>query len=450
MSSREELNALSLDGATAVSRLHALDVKLAKDRAAGFLPPSTGEVNNHIHTVYSFSPYTPSEAVYGAWRAGLEAVGIVDHESVAGCQEMLQAGQLLGLGITTGCELRVSAKGTALEGRRINNPDSDGLFYMVIHGIPHQHREEVEAFLAPIRESRNDRMREQTQTLNAILEDAGCPALDFHEDVMAVSLTQEGGSITERHILYALSQVFTETFGRGTALMDALENSLGLPVSTTVAERLQDESNPHYLYDLLGLFKGALVPRFFRQPDEKECPPVTQATALAEHIGAIATYAYLGDVGESPTGDKKAEHYEDAWLEELFALLPQLGFRGLSYMPPRNTREQLERVKNLCTQHGLMEISGVDINSSRQEFRCPQVTQPEFAHLNDRTWALIAHEQFASHGGWGLFDSTSPMAQAPLEIRLDVYARMGRRMNPQDPMSIIEAARKEGLWTESH
>jgi hypothetical protein len=76
------------------------------------------------------------------------------------------------------------------------------------------------------------------------------------------------------------------------------------------------------------------------------------------------------------------------------------------------------------------------------------VTLPEFAHLNDRTWSLIAHEHLASRGGPGLFDPSSPMADAPLDIRLDVYARMGRRMDAFKPETIIDLARKEGLWTK--
>ena len=74
-------------------------------------------------------------------------------------------------------------------------------------------------------------------------------------------------------------------------------------------------------------------------------------------------------------------------------------------MPPRNSITQLERVKKLCAKYDLMEISGVDINSSRQSFRCPEVTLPAFSHLNDRTWALIAHEHLSSRSrGLGIFD----------------------------------------------
>lgn len=39
----------------------------------------TDEVNNHVHTIYYFSPYSPSMAAYLAWKAGLQAVRIMYH-----------------------------------------------------------------------------------------------------------------------------------------------------------------------------------------------------------------------------------------------------------------------------------------------------------------------------------------------------------------------------------
>ena len=443
MSTKAELEALALEGKDAPARLASLEEKLSRDRAAGFIPPKTDEVNNHIHTIYSFSPYSPAEAAYGAWRAGLEAVGIVDHESVSGCEEMREAGKRIGIAVTSGCELRVDAAGTPLEGRRINNPDSPGLFYMVIHGIPRQALGRLDAYLTKIRASRNVRMRRQVNTLNDILLAADLPELEFDRDVVPISRSIEGGSITERHILYALALKMEETYGRGRPLINCIKSSLGLAVPSGIEGRLTDGGNPHFLYDLLGLLKESLVPQFYLQPNSAECPPVSDVIALAERVGGIACYCYLGKSGNSPLG-------EDDWLDILFDALPELGFQALAYMPPRNTKEQLERVKRKCREKEMMEISGVDINSSRQMFRCPEVAAPEFIHLHDRTWALIAHENFTSNGGFGLFDPASPLAGTPLGNRLDVYARMGRRMNPFQPETIVDEARKEGLWTVSH
>ena len=39
------------------------------------MPAFTGEINNHIHTIYSFSHYTPAMAALKARESGLEAEG---------------------------------------------------------------------------------------------------------------------------------------------------------------------------------------------------------------------------------------------------------------------------------------------------------------------------------------------------------------------------------------
>jgi hypothetical protein len=50
------------------------------------------------------------------------------------------------------------------------------------------------------------------------------------------------------------------------------------------------------------------------------------------------------------------------------------------------------RLRGLCSQYGFMEISGVDINSPRQVFNCPELLDEDFANLVDTTWQLAKHE----------------------------------------------------------
>jgi hypothetical protein len=173
--------------------------------------------------------------------------------------------------------------------------------------------------------------------------------------------------------------------------------------------------------------------KIFLQPDETECVPVSLVVRLAEEVGGIATYAYLGDVTDSPTGDKKAERFEDAYLDELMVEAKRLGFRAIAYMPPRNTASQLRRVQALCRDHGFMEISGVDINSPRQSFNCPELLQPEFSHLIDATWALIAHEKLVdADPRLGMFAPGNPLREASLQERIASYARVGRALRPSN------------------
>ncbi len=399
----------------------------------------TDEVNNHVHTIYSFSPYTPTLAAVKAAQAGLQAVGIMDHDSVSGCAEMLEACKAIGIASTAGFEMRVDMTGTAVEGRKTNNPDTLNNSYMAAHGIPATQFQAAREFLRPMNEARILRDREQVARLNEIIAGLGLKPLDFDRDVAGLSQAASGGSITERHILCALSLRLIETFGRGAALIRFVKEKLDTPIPPKLEKVLLDEANPHYVYDLLGLFKSSLVPRFFVQPGRRECISILDAVRFVNGIGAIPAYAYLGDVGESPTGDKKAEKFEDDYLDQLVPELKRIGFKAITYMPPRNTLEQLVRLQRLCAANELMEISGVDINSSRQEFSCPIIMTPPFRHLTEATWALIAHEKLATaNPDYALFSARNPLAGLPLNERIRRYARVGARIDSRTPERAIE------------
>jgi hypothetical protein len=92
-----------------------------------------------------------------------------------------------------------------------------------------------------------------------------------------------------------------------------------------------------------------------------------------------------------------------------------------------------------------MEISGVDINSSRQGFSCPEVLAPSMSRLIGTTWALVAHEKLSGlDRGLGLFSPRSPLATLPLADRIDRYAEVGRSLdprNPEDPATLSRLVR---------
>jgi hypothetical protein len=90
-----------------------------------------------------------------------------------------------------------------------------------------------------------------------------------------------------------------------------------------------------------------------------------------------------------------------------------------------------------------MEISGVDINSSRQSFNSPEVLAPPFRHLVDTTWALIAHERLSSADKrFGLFSTDNPLATEDLSVRLAAYAKAGRSLDLRHPESCFSIMSK--------
>lgn len=374
-----------LNAPTKAERLANLAALLPETKFPETVP---AYINNHIHTTYSFSPYSPTAAVYAARMEGLCTAGIIDHDSISGAREFLEAAALLSLPVTIGMECRVSMEGTRLEGRRTNNPDQVGVSYMTIQSVPHDKIETLTEFFRPYREARHVRNRKMVENINALLPEL---RLDYDRDVLPLSMAAEGGGVTERHLMYALAKKLTARAGRGVAVVEKLE-ALGLSLSEKQRAQMLDTAYPFYEYDLLGILKGAFVPKIYVDADE-ECPRLPEMVALCRSIDAYLCYAYLGDVGDSVTGDKKAQKFEDDYLDDVFECLKEEGVRAVTYMPTRNTMEQLTRLRDLCRQYGMFEISGEDINSPRQSFVIRAMENPMFQNLIDATWKLIEHEK---------------------------------------------------------
>lgn len=380
-----------------LSVLQKLNAETAEERLANlreavktaqFPPMNPAYINNHIHTTYSFSPYSPSAAVYAARMEGLCTAGIIDHDSIAGAREFLQAAEIVGIPVTVGMECRVSMDGTRLEGRRTNNPDQVGVSYMTIQSVPHDKIEEMNAFFAPYRAARAERNRKMVARINDLL---GGIDLDYDRDVLPLTTAGEGGGVTERHLMYALALKMIGKVGKGQALADYLRQ-IGVSLSEKQVAQLLDTDYAFYAYDVLGILKSAFVPKVYIDAAD-ECPNVREVVALCERMDALLCYAYLGDVGNSVTGDKKAQKFEDDYLDDVILCLKEIGVRAVTYMPTRNTPEQLARLRGLCEQNDLFQVSGEDINSPRQSFIIRAMENPMFANLIDATWKLIEHEK---------------------------------------------------------
>ncbi len=358
-----------LNAGTTEERLQTLTsvVKTTK-----FIPADARLVNNHIHTIYSFSPYSPSAAVYAARNEGLSACGIVDHDSMGGAREFLKAAETVGIAATVGIEARVSFAETPLLNRRLNNPDQKGNGYLVLHAVPHENIKRVQAFFAPVREKRGQRNRSMLERINALYTADGVQ-LDYERDVLPLSQAADGGSVTERHLMLALAKQLL---------------SLGkaeLPEGAGEWETMLAE------YDLVGALKKDCIPKVFI-PATDECQTLRDFVRFSAEVGGILAYAYLGDVTGSVTGDKKAQKFEDDYLDELFEVIDSAGIRAVTYMPTRNTQEQIMRLRALCERYGMLQISGEDINSPRQKFVIDQMLDERFSNLIESIWRLIRHE----------------------------------------------------------
>ena len=373
-----------LNAPTAQERLDNLAAVLLETT----FPPVVPEyINNHIHTTYSFSPYSPTAAVYAARMEGLCTAGIIDHDSISGAREFLEAARMMDLPVTIGMECRVSMDNTRLEGRRTNNPDQLGVSYMTIQSVPHDKIDVLTEFFRPYRQARHVRNRKMVEKINDLLPQL---ALDYDRDVLPLSEADKDGGVTERHLMYALAKKLTAQVGKGEAVIEKLAE-VGVTLSDKQRAQMLDVEYPFYEYDLLGILKSAFVPKIFVDATD-ECPKLADMAKLCGQVDAYLCYAYLGDVGDSVTGDKKAQKFEDDYLEDVFECLKEEGVGAVTYMPTRNTPAQLARLRGLCEQYGMFQISGEDINSPRQSFIIQAMKDPTFKNLIDATWKLVEHE----------------------------------------------------------
>jgi len=418
---RELLNDRELE-----KRLDNLRSILKEEKAEG-LPGKQMDyyINNHIHTTFSFSYYTPTMSIWMAFRSGLQTAGIMDHDTINGAREFVMAGEIAGIPITKGVECRADFSKTPLEGRRINNPDQRSVAYIVIHGVSDNQIDRINSFFAPYREERNKRNLLMVQRLNEILEPVSL-SLDFDLDVLPLSYALQGGTVTERHILFALARKIMTRFSKGREVIEFLQHKLKMEISKKNLAYLEDKKNDFYAYDILNVLKSSLVERFYINATA-ECPDVRDVLALSDETGSISAYSYLGDITESVTGDKKAQKFEDDYLELLFDVIKELGFKAVTYVPTRNSMAQIKRIQGLCKKYDFFQICGEDINSPRQSFICEILKNPELHNLVDSSWALIGHEKRVEEDlNEGLFSKKMIKKYPDLNRRIQVFKKAGK------------------------
>ena len=114
-------------------------------------------IDLHTHTTVSDGSDTPAQLVASAVSAGVDVIGLTDHDSTAGWQEALGAAQDAGLGVVPGVELSAQILDDA--------GDTPPLSVHVLgYGIdPHHPR--LSAELEKIRSHRDDRLRRMVERL---------------------------------------------------------------------------------------------------------------------------------------------------------------------------------------------------------------------------------------------------------------------------------------------
>ncbi len=388
-------------------------------------PDESEKINLAIHTDYSFSPYSPSLAAYMACKNGLALAGISDHDTLSGAEEFKKATAIFGTEATYGVQLRVRVNfGKPI---KLNNFYENNLAFVSIRGIPYPSIKKLNKKLGGVRAARLARDREMTERLNARIKKFGM-SVDFEKDVLKNSCYKDGGTVTERHILYAFAKQIVQKYPTAEEIKTFLKEGVNVNTDSRFDLYLSDVKSSYFAYDLVDCIKNEI--RFFYVP-ASDAIELAEAVSLAKEFGGLVTYSYLGNSVRNIDGEEKVFPMEDGNAEEIISFLASSGVDGIECVMPNMTDERLEIIDGLAEKYGMFVLPCCDINSPRQKF---DATAFGFTENEDRKkkyirnlWAVAGHAKSCECSlGDGLNGEKSVQNNPSLEDRLTLYAEIGK------------------------
>jgi UDP-N-acetylglucosamine pyrophosphorylase/radical SAM superfamily enzyme YgiQ (UPF0313 family)/uncharacterized protein YjlB len=130
------------------SLLHRLEIAKTLKGKVSRSNELEGFIDLHHHTFRSDGQYSPTWVVYNAWRKGMAAIGIVDHNTFEHIEEALKAGAIFGIEVIPGVEFDTSVT------YNIADDEFKGEYVHVIGYFPFTGPyEKIEEFVARLKQS---------------------------------------------------------------------------------------------------------------------------------------------------------------------------------------------------------------------------------------------------------------------------------------------------------
>lgn len=369
-------------------------------------------------SVFSGASYYPANLVYHSYREGCSVCGVIDTLTTSSGAELSEACAIVGITPLYGVELPVRSE--ERRSLRINSPLQRDLLNIYLLGVPECCLEELNERLAEKRELRIERMRKMTEILNNRIGYLDI-RLDFDQEILPLSKAEEGGALSEQHILRALCDRLIAAYGMGAPLLEVLSEEFEIVPPVKAEKNLLNVENPNYRRDLTAAMQN-LVKEFYVDAHE-ECFAPDEIGALAKSCGGVIAYPYIGDIEQTLHGETVVEKFEDGFLEPLLERLREHSVRAVCYRLTSNTPEQIERVRELCKRLELMEISAGATLSRKQQDNTFAAGENSFAA--DCMWA-VAGNSHAHNAEETLFSDTSCQMLPALSDRIAVFSSRGR------------------------
>ncbi|RJX41019.1 PHP domain-containing protein [Paenibacillus pinisoli] len=163
----------------------------------------TGRADLHTHTTASDGMYAPEEVVRRAKLAGLSAVAITDHDTIAGVEAAVAAGEQAGIAVVPGAEISTVTGRSDIHVLAYCTDNSDPIWL------------ERLAWIGSARERRNEAIVSKLQELGIDIAMA---------DVLEAASGKEGsigrphiaGALIRKGIVSDMNEAFAQYLGAGT------------------------------------------------------------------------------------------------------------------------------------------------------------------------------------------------------------------------------------------
>ena len=360
-------------------------------------------VNIQTHTVYSFSPYTPSMAAFMAYKFDLRVAGILDNYTVAGAREFIAACRILNLTYSVGVEMRADFK------------EGETPYYNVaLLGVARRYFRKLNKDLAPYRSSRRENVSSTIAAVNKKLSSYGIK-IDYKKDV--APLVHE--VILSKYVYYALAQKLVDKFGEGEKICDFIAEALKAELTDTERGLLCDKTNPYYVYDLANIISD----NYTVFHSFKKYPSPEEIVELAHSVGAVCSFEYVVKRGKGKKTDAELTEYN----ENLVRRLKKLRFDAISFDPSKFSADVLEHFKKLLKENNLLPLNLTRVEFPRRRFDCSCADKALRRDMTEAVYAIVGSEICENNRASQGFVTDSDLVGFDFEERVKLFSRIGRK-----------------------
>lgn len=308
----------------------------------------TLNVNNHIHTPYSFSAFKDiPQAIELAKEEGIKVLGINDFYVTDGYEEFMKECGSRQIFPLFNIEFIGLNKEDQKNNIRVNDPNNPGRTYFSGKGLDFPQKETPGSLLSVIDESQKQ-VADMIDRLNRHIGSKGYD-LSFSMDEIYSRFAKK--LIRERHIATALRVKASETFTSEEQITEFF---------TKIYDGKAPESSVKDAAAFENEIRGRLLKKggaAFVEEDEKAFLDVLEVKELIIRMGGIPTYPVLLD-------NKNGEYTDfEAPKEKLKDELLKRGVYSVELIPNRNSFEHLKEFVKYFYNEGFVVSFGTEHNT---------------------------------------------------------------------------------------